>query len=301
MFKFKPKNKDGIFFFPIRDHTTKSVVDFYDVDPFPNYEFNENKASLLRKGDRNQLASKLKDFIGLNKSFAEFGSGTAQLSNYLATGTNNKIFAFDPTERSLRLGYNFAKKNDIRNVSFINADIFDDVFEEKVFDFVWCSGVLHHTKDPYGGFEIIQKSLKSNGYIFIGLYNKYGRCRTFIRQVLYKFFGPGLIMLLDPYLRSLDKKTAQAKINAWLQDQYQHPVEKSHTFDEVLNWFDAHDIEFINSIPSIDSLDKDISFEKNSSGKGNVLRRLFIQLGMIFTKLGGEGGLFIMVGKKRAS
>ena len=53
MFKFKPKNKDGIFFFPIRDHTTKSVVDFYDVDPFPNYEFNENKASLLRKGDRN--------------------------------------------------------------------------------------------------------------------------------------------------------------------------------------------------------------------------------------------------------
>ena len=63
--------------------------------------------------------------------------------------------------RMIKNGYNFAKKNDIRNVSFINADIFDDVFEEKVFDFVWCSGVLHHTKDPYGGFEIIQKSLKS--------------------------------------------------------------------------------------------------------------------------------------------
>ena len=48
---------------------------------------------------------------------------------------------------------------------------------------------LHHTKDPYGAFKILVKSLKPNGYILIGLYNKYGRLRTLIRRYIFKFFG----------------------------------------------------------------------------------------------------------------
>lgn len=298
MFKIKPYEADGILTFKISDKITKTVTDFYDVAPFPNYLHDEDKSSIVQKGNTNILTKSLKDFIGFNKSFIEIGSGTSQLSNYLAIGTNNKIFAFDPTITSLRLGREFAKKNNIVNVKFINADIFDDILEDGVFDFVWCSGVLHHTKDPYQGFKLIQKSLKPKGYIFIGLYNKYGRLRTFIRQFLYKYLGKNLIMLMDPYLRGLDKKKSQLKIDSWIRDQYEHPVEKSHTFDEVLSWFDDNNIEFINSIPSIDINETMITFAKNLEGRGNYLSRVFTQLKMIFTRLGGEGGLFIMIGKK---
>jgi 2-polyprenyl-3-methyl-5-hydroxy-6-metoxy-1,4-benzoquinol methylase len=298
MFKLQPKLKDGIISFDLKDKTTKSVTQFYEIEPFPNYSSDENKRSLLDKGDSNYLSKKLKEFIGFNKSFIEIGSGTSQLSNYLATGTNNKIYAFDPTEPALRLGYNFASENNINNVTFINADIFDDVLEDEIFDFVWCSGVLHHTKDPFLGFKIIQKSLKPNGYILIGLYNKYGRFRTFVRQILYKIFGRKLIMFMDPYLRSLNKKTSQRKINSWIRDQYEHPVEQSHTFDEVLKWFDDYGIEFINSIPSIGGDENNLYFKQNSSGRGNAISRIFSQIKMIFGRLGGEGGLFIMIGRK---
>lgn len=298
MFKLQPKLKDGIISFDLNDKTTKSVIKFYEIEPFPNYSSNENKRSLLEKGDSNYLSKKLKEFIGFNKSFIEIGSGTSQLSNYLAAGTNNKIYAFDPTEPALRLGYNFASENNINNVTFINADIFDDVLEDEIFDFVWCSGVLHHTKDPFSGFKIIQKSLKTNGYILIGLYNKYGRFRTFVRQFLYKIFGRKLIMFMDPYLRSLDKRTSQRKINSWIRDQYEHPVEQSHTFDEVLKWFDDHGIEFINSIPSIGGDENNLYFKQSSSGRGNAISRVLSQIKMIFGKLGGEGGLFIMIGRK---
>ena len=298
MFKLQPKLKDGIISFDLNDKTTKSVTKFYEIEPFPNYSLNENKRSLLEKGDRNYLSRKLKEFIGFNKSFIEIGSGTSQLSNYLAAGTNNKIYAFDPTEPALRLGYNFASENNINNVTFVNADIFDDVLEDEIFDFVWCSGVLHHTKDPFSGFKIIQKSLKTDGYILIGLYNKYGRFRTFVRQFLYKIFGRKLIMFMDPYLRSLDKRTSQRKINSWIRDQYEHPVEQSHTFDEVLKWFDDHGIEFINSIPSIGGDENNLYFKQSSSGRGNAVSRILSQIKMIFGKLGGEGGLFIMIGRK---
>ena len=62
-----------------------------------------------------------------------------QLSNYLAIGTNNDIYAMDPTMQSLALGYKFCKENNISNVNFVNADLFEDVFNEETFDLVWCS------------------------------------------------------------------------------------------------------------------------------------------------------------------
>ena len=46
-------------------------------------------------------------------------------------------------------------KNTIKDIDFINADIFDDVLTDKFFDFIWCNGVLHHTKDPYEAFQNI--------------------------------------------------------------------------------------------------------------------------------------------------
>ena len=64
MFKLQPKLKDGIISFDVNDKTTKSVTKFYEIEPFPNYSSNEDKRSLLDKGDSNDLSKKLKDFIG---------------------------------------------------------------------------------------------------------------------------------------------------------------------------------------------------------------------------------------------
>ena len=61
---------------------------------------------------------------------------------------------------SINLGKTFAEENNIKNIKFVNADVFDDVFENEVFDFIWSNGVLHHTKDPKKSFDIISKYLK---------------------------------------------------------------------------------------------------------------------------------------------
>ena len=60
----------------------------------------------------------------------EIGSGTCQLSNYLAIGTNNEICAFDSSLTSLKIGKKFAKENNIPNIHFIRGDIFDKIFED---------------------------------------------------------------------------------------------------------------------------------------------------------------------------
>ena len=296
---FKKKNnelKEDIICFNVEDQITSKVRDFYNVKPFPSYDNLENKHSLSIKGKNNLLLTQLKDFVGYKKNFLEVGSGTCQLSLYLSIGTNNNIFALDPTFESLKLGKNFAKNNNINNVTFISADIFDDVLAPNIFDFIWCSGVLHHTKNPYLGFQTVIKSLKKNGYIIVGLYNKIGRLRTIIRKFFYKIFGENFLFLFDPTLKKL--KISEDQKKAWIRDQYEHPVESLHTFDEILDWFEKNNIEFINSIPASNLFSNEINlFEKTK--KNNSLINLLIQFFMIFTKIGSDGGLFIFIGKKK--
>ena len=247
----------------------------------------------------NVFLNDLKKHIGLSKKFIEVGSGTCQLSLAFAVGTNNLLVAMDPTKEYLELGRDFAKTNNINNVIFLKSDIFDDVVQDNFFDVVWCSGVLHHTKDSKKGFEIISKWVKEDGLIIIGVNNKIGRLRTNFRQVIYKAlnksnFSKKLISFLDPNLR---KNLSEKKRQAWFRDQYDHPLERKHSIDEVINWFENNNISFMGSIPSPDFEFKTIS--KMDGDKGIFLNRLFAQITMLFSNLGGEGGLCIVVGKKQ--
>ena len=295
--KKKASIEDNILKFEIFESTTKSVTNFYSEKPFPNYKADDNKISILKSGDKNYLAKKFKKSIGFNKDVLEIGCGTGQLSIYFAIGTNNRVIGLDPTLESLKLASKFTKDNEISNVKFVNAYLFDDVLKDRYFDFIWCNGVLHHTKDPYGGFKLSIKYLKKDGFILIGLYNKFGRIRTKIRKYIYKLLGKKIIMLLDPMLRKKRFKSDE-QVDAWIRDQYLHPVESVHTFDEVLKWFDDNDIEFVSSIPEQDfnNTVNDNIFDK--CDKGTIFSRIFNQIKMLFTTYGDDGGLFIFIGRK---
>ena len=303
---FKNNNytvKEGIKIFNSLNATTKKVISFYKDDPFPNYELSDNKQTILEKGNKNTFTSNLKKFIGYNKKILEVGSGTCQLSNYLSIGNNNQITAFDANYSSLKTGLDFAKKNEIKNVDFVCGDIFDDHFKDEYFDIILCNGVLHHTKNTFEAMKIINKALKKNGMILIGLYNKFGRLRTFFRKYIYKILGKKYLMIFDPVLRKTDKNSIK-KINAWIRDQYTHPVERSHTFDEVINNFKINNINFFNSYPRCDFFtdtenNQEISnlFKKGKEGK--KIDRILSQIFMIFNRQGDEGGLYIFLGQKK--
>ncbi len=292
--------EDGILRDDITQHTTREVADFYQTSPFPNYQGFENKASLTRVIFENQFLNDLKNHIGLNKKIVEVGSGTSQLSLALATGTNNFVLAMDPTIHSLKIGRDFARKNNINNVVFLNADLFADPIENGFFDVVWCSGVLHHTSDPEKGFEIISEWVIDDGLIIIGLYNSFGRLRTNIRQIIFRLFGKSnfakrIVSKMDPYLR---RELSAEKKQAWWRDQYEHPIETKFTIEDVMRWFDQNNVEFLGSIPCA-TFESDLKSIKDMRGdRGTYVTRLYAQLGMVFST-SAEGGLFITIGQKK--
>ena len=161
--------------------------------------------------------------------------------------------------------------------------------------------MLHHTEDSKKGFELLCKWAKPGGYIIIGLYNKIGRLRTNFRQLIYRLslrskFGEKIVRFLDPYLR---KRLNSEKDLAWFRDQYMHPVERKHSLDEVLNWFDENEVEFLGSMPAANCTGHYKKIMELNGDRGSYIERFFSQVDMLFSSSGAEGGLFIVIGKRK--
>ena len=97
--------------------------------------------------------------------------------------------------------------------------IFNLFFRENFFDIIISNGVLHHTHNPKLAFLELTKYLKKNGYIIIGLYHRYGRIFTNIRQFIIKHFGDSF-KFLDR--NTINKSSSEQKRFAWFFDRLVH-------------------------------------------------------------------------------
>lgn len=193
------------------------------------------------------------------------------------------------------------KKLNLKNLTLRKEDILNLDLNEK-FDYVICTGVLHHTSDPYMGFKNALRLLKPGGYIIIGLYNKLGRkvleMQRFLLHVLFSDNKTVRDAFLKPKIRYLGDKI---RANAWYNDQFVHPHESTHTVAEVLEWFRKNNVEFINSAPPLGFF-KDFSLEKYKMFEKQKIkpRNSYIgtQFKWIFTT-GHDGGLWMTIGKKK--
>lgn len=231
--------------------------------------------------------------IPMNAKVLEIGCGTAQLSNYLAATTMAHFYAADMTLASLKLGRKFAAKYDISGITFLQMNLFRPCIRPGSMDIVISNGVLHHTADTERAFKCIAPLVKPGGYIIVGLYSWVGRVRTNLRRAVYRLVGERALVL-DPHLR---QNLEPEKRRAWINDQYRHPQERRHAISEVLSWFKDAGFAFVSSIPKIRG-----QFTENErlffpQDPGGPFDRFAAELGMIFSH-GGEGGLFIVIGRR---
>ncbi|HEY6349048.1 MAG TPA: class I SAM-dependent methyltransferase [Candidatus Angelobacter sp.] len=276
-------------------HVTDIVKAFYEENPFPNYDDLDSKQSLMEKARRGVFARLLDEQIPRGARVLEVGCGTGQLANFLGMHWDREVFGSDMCLNSLRLAKGFRDRSGIRNATFVQMNLFRPAFRAESFDIVISNGVLHHTSDPLGGFLAISRLVKPGGCILIGLYNKIGRLTTDLRRVLFRLSGNRLRML-DAHMRS--PKYNEARKRAWFLDQYKHPRESKHSYDEVIDWFESTGFEFLFSIPKIDT-SPFTEYEKlfEPHGKGTKLARLATQFEMLVTG-GVDGALFITIGRK---
>lgn len=288
--KYKYKIEDGIYRFltNLSDDQTSNVKEFYMQDPFPNYNSFDDLEKFIKKIENNYFVNSISSLLRPNDLILEFGCGTGQLGNFLAATNHSKIISADLTYNSLKLANNFKLKNNIKGIDFFECDIFKPCFKDNSFDLIICSGVLHHTVNPYQGFLNLVKMLKNDGLIIIGLYNSISRIKNSMIKYLSKLIGKSAFYLFDEIYRNKDDFAQKS----WLKDQYYHPLEKRYSFRDLHDWFENNSIEFINSIPSYNQKADFVSRIE----KGDFIDQFNVQLiDLVENK---EGGLFLFLGKK---
>ncbi|MFC1851427.1 class I SAM-dependent methyltransferase [candidate division CSSED10-310 bacterium] len=280
------------------------VSAFYNKYPFPGYDAHKYVTQEDLFKNANLYSRLLDNQIPWEKTVLDAGCGTGQLACLLSI-KDRKTLGIDFSEESLSKGQKIKEKLKLNNLTFRRADLLDLKAGDERYDYIFCNGVLHHTNNPYLGFQNIIQFATSGTFIVIGLYNRYGRLRLRIKRRWINWkYRSNIEKTRDAIQEMLvkDEKDTE-KQDTWYQDQYQHPHELSHTIDELLGWFKKHNIEYINSLPPIELFRKEENatriFKKSpvTGWRNSQFGHLLKQLKWIIS-LRKTGGYFMIVGKK---
>ncbi|MFH1559945.1 MAG: methyltransferase domain-containing protein [Chloroflexota bacterium] len=298
---FRCENGIPLLFWPNEwERSTSDVTDsirtFYEDNPFPNYEDLDTDWSLREKAEKGIFARMLDHQIPYQARILEVGCGTGQLSNFLGLISGRTVFGADICLNSLKLGQAFRERNHIGGTAFLQMNLFRPVFKAETFDVVICNGVLHHTSDPFLGFQSISRLVKPGGFVMVGFYNTFGRIPTKIRKYVFHLTG-NRFKFLDSRLR--EKNLSDTRKHTWFMDQYKNPHESTHTFGEILRWFSRTGFEFMSSVPPATAFESFSEQERlfEAHSKGTRIDHFFAQLGLLFTG-DKEGGFFVMIGRR---
>lgn len=136
------------------------------------------------------------------KKILDAGCGSGRYAIALARCGAAKVTAIDISPEAIRLARERASA--YSNVFFQTGSVLDLPFKNKTFDFVWCAGVLHHTRNSNLGLSEITRVLKPGGKLFLLLYGRGGHYWAHT-------------LALRPLLQEIGKpRVEQAMINAGL-------------------------------------------------------------------------------------
>jgi SAM-dependent methyltransferase len=287
---------DGIPNLRLENDTRVNIVRrFYEHAPFPGYPPRDSLTWLRARAERSEFARLLDRAISGDARILEIGCGTGQMSLYLARA-DRVVIGADLTRASLLLGAAAARRFGLHRVQFVETDLHCPGLRKGSFDVVYSSGVLHHTPNPRAAFNRIARLARPGGMIVLGVYSAIARLPLRLRRLVARLSAYRFIPF-DPVLR--DRQNEPARREAWLRDQYQHPVEHRHTLGEVQRWFRENDVAYVRTYPS--ALIGDSTEELFASAADNwQLEAWLAQVGWI-RALGHEGGLFVTVGRRNLS
>ncbi len=138
-----------------------------------------------------------KDFRTKGARILIAGDGTGDASvNWAETlnGTDGEIVAIDLSATSIGLAKQRLAKRQLTNVTHHHMSILDlPTAGLGEFDFIECSGVLHHLTDPHAGLAALGSVLKDDGLMAIMVYAQYGRVSVYMVQDLFRrIMQPGM-------------------------------------------------------------------------------------------------------------
>ncbi len=131
------------------------------------------------------------------------GDSTIQWAERLKN-TGSEVVYLDISEASAQIAKRRAEVRGLNNIRWIKGSINDlPRLDIGPFDFIVCTGVLHHLEDPKAGLLALLEKLKPEGSLGLVLYAKYGRALIYQIQELMRLANSDIV---DPAIRISNTK-----------------------------------------------------------------------------------------------
>jgi ubiquinone/menaquinone biosynthesis C-methylase UbiE len=150
----------------------------------------EDSISLFYKRHRmwsNDQESRLCKFIGAHSTNSvpsldwfkdriclDAGCGQGRYVVALARLGTKKVVGVDINSVVLNASTQRRQFQGLRNAELRRASVLDLPFPDSYFDYVVCSGVIHHTPAPHKAFNELVRVLKAGGKLWLNVYGKGG-------------------------------------------------------------------------------------------------------------------------------
>lgn len=118
----------------------------------------------------NALLGRREDGLAADAKIWVAGCGTQQGAHFGMCFPEAQILATDVSDRTLELAAGVADQLGVDNVRFERRDLMTESFPER-FDFIACTGVVHHLPAPAVGLANLRRSLSSNGALLLMVYS----------------------------------------------------------------------------------------------------------------------------------
>jgi SAM-dependent methyltransferase len=253
------------------------LSEFYEAFPYPPRDpeaevpgKTRTVANDLRTISHYLYAGERTDFRGFRALVAGGGTGdvTVQLAQQLATiAPDAQVTQVDLSAASTAIAKRRIEKLGLSNVRFVQGSLLDPMgLGLDSFDYIDCSGVLHHLPDPLEGARILASLLKPNGGMSIMLYGALGRVGIYNTQEMLRMLGSRerdlspmldvtralLASLPDHHLLRLSPgHAAPDQDDAELVDKFLHVRDRAYRVAEIYDLLSAAGLRLAAFLPPI--------------------------------------------------
>ena len=128
------------------------VVGMYSKHPWPSSRRTDEEMGWRLK----VLGVSPEDYADQN--VLEMGCGTGEYALWYATNGAKHVTGVDLSDGSLAKAREQADHSHVQNITFVKQNVLALEFPDNRFDYAYSVGVLHHTGDPFKGFQELVRS-----------------------------------------------------------------------------------------------------------------------------------------------
>ncbi len=227
---------------------------FYDAHPYPQ-PVDDLEAYRRNWDDRRRRAESHlfwpAEPYREDRSILVAGCGTIQAAHYAARWPRAQVIGIDVSETSIAFAREVKRKHALDNLELHELPIERAPELEQSFEYIVCTGVLHHLSDPDAGLRALRGVLAPNGALHVMVYAPYGRAGVYVLQEYCRRLGIGRtdeeIRDLAASLKALPpdhplvpllRSSPDFANTAGLADALLHPQDRSYSVPQFVDFLD---------------------------------------------------------------